>query len=139
MTTHSVVINYDYSIEDSIKAGNYNKKNKNITSKNFPSQESGTKEVTIKIFYYGHGMRTHEVLTDLDRKGYRAATLKELLALGKKYPALKRIPIVALNSVYQNSSGRRYYPYFYRDDSVLDLDLETGKWGCIDRFAVVPK
>ena len=142
ITGHTIPINYNRSVEDGIKAGNYDWKNNDITSKHFPSQETGSREVVIELFHFGKDMSTDEVLAELDKQGYRPATLKELLPLGEKYPNLQReFPIIALGSVWRDSNGNRFCPYLGRDGSERNLDLRWvgRRWGDGCRFAVVRK
>lgn len=142
ITSYPVAINYDRSVEDGVKAGNYDWKNDDITSKNFLSQKSGTKEAMVELFHYGKDMSTDKVLADLDKQGYRPTTLKELLALGEKHPDLQReFPIIGLGSVWQYSNGYRYCPYLYWDGSerYLDLYWVGNRWYDCCRFAAVRK
>ena len=90
ITRYPMLIDYDRLVEDGIKAGKYDWKNDDIMSKNFPSQETGTREATVELFRYGKDMSTDEVLAELDKQGYRPATLKELLAIGEKHPDLQK-------------------------------------------------
>lgn len=142
ITSYPMSINYDRSVEDGIKAGNYDWKNDDITSEHFPSQETGTKEATVELFHYGKDMDTDEILTDLDKQGYREATLKELLALGEKYPNLQReFPIIALGSIWQLRDGYRYCSYLFRRSSkrYLHLNWIGDRWYAHCRFAAVRK
>lgn len=141
ITSCSMVIDYDRSVKDGIKAGSYDWKNDDITSEHFPSQEAGTKEATVDLFHYGKDMSTDEVLADLDKQGYRPATLKELLALGEKHPDLQReFPIIALGSVWRRPDGR-VCPYLDRDGSERGLSLRwiDRRWDDDCRFAAVRK
>lgn len=142
ITSYPIQINYDRSVKDAIKAGNYDWKNDDITSKNFPSQETGTREATVELFHYGKDMSTDEVLADLDKQGYRAATLKELLALGEKHPDLQReFPIIGLGSVWQGSDGNRCCPCLSWGVSERSLGLRwiDSRWRDDCRFAAVRK
>ncbi len=138
----NLVANYDRSVEDGIKAGKYNWSNSNITSSHFPSEEAGTKEVSIELIYFGRNMETNEVLSELDKMGMRPATLKELLALGEKHPDLQReFPIIALGSVWQVPDGGRGCAYLGGGGSGRGLSLRWIGGGWIDccRFAAVRK
>ncbi|MCX6717834.1 MAG: hypothetical protein NTU76_04140, partial [Candidatus Taylorbacteria bacterium] len=50
--TSKQVVNYDRSIADSLKAGKYGWKNDDITDANFPSTETGEREVEFGMFYF---------------------------------------------------------------------------------------
>ncbi len=140
--TYVVTVNYDRSVEDGIKAGKYDWANNDITLSHFPSEETGTKEVSVELIHFGQDKTTDEVLSELDKKELRPATLKELLALGEKYPGLQReFPIIALGSVWQDPYGNRYCAYLCRYDAERDLDLDwiDGRWDGYCRFAAVRK
>ncbi len=135
-------INYTRSVEDGIKAGKYDWANSDITPGHFPSEESGTKEVSVELIHFGKDKTTDEVLSELDKTGMRPTTLKELLALGEKYPDLQReFPIIALGSVWQNPGGDRSCAYLGGSDSDRGLDLGWlgSRWGGRCRFAAVRK
>ena len=140
--TYPMLIDYDRLVEDGIKAGKYDWKNDDIMSKNFPSQETGTREATVELFRYGKDMSTDEVLAELDKQGYRPATLKELLAIGEKHPDLqKEFLIFALGSVWQSPRVDRGCPYLGRGGSLRSLGLGWigGRWCGRCRFAAVRK
>lgn len=97
---HTVLVDYDRRVEDGVKDGKYVWANPNITSNHFPSQETGAREVLIKLIHFRRSMDEGDVLRELDEQGLRPATLKELLSLGEKYPGVQhKFPIVALGSV----------------------------------------
>lgn len=142
ITSYPMSINYDRSVKDGIKAGKYDWENDDITSKNFPSQETSTKEVAVELFHFGKDMSTDEVLAELDKQGFRAATLKEILALGEKQPDLQKdFPIIGLGSVWQDPGGDRGCPYLSRDGSERSLSLRwvDNRWSGLCRFAAVCK
>ena len=142
ITSYIVSIDYNRSVKNGIKAGNYDLKNNDITSDNFPSREVGTRESQIKLFHFGKIMGTDEVLGGIDRQGYRPIILKELLALGEKYPNLQRkFPIIGLGSVWRNSNGPYCCPCLDGDGLERDLSLYWigSRWDVICRFAAVRK
>ena len=137
----SLTINYTRTIEDGVKAGKYDWANSDITTNHFPSKETGTKEVSIELIHFGQDKTTDEVLSELDKKGLRPATLKELLALGEKHPDLQReFLIVAFGSVWQDADDR-YCAYLDGGGSERGLDLGwvDGRWDDFFRFAAVRK
>jgi len=141
LNIYTLLANYDRSVEEAIKAGKYNWFDNNITSNHFPSEEAGAKEVSIELVHFGRNMVTDEVLSELD-KGVRPATLKELLALGEKHPNLQReFPIIALGSVWQDLSGRRFCACLCRcgSERYLGLGSVGSKWRDYCRFAAVHK
>ena len=135
--TFRVVADYARSVEDGVKAGNYNWSNSAITSSNFPSTRKGTSEVNIHLIHFNKNMNTDQVLSELDKQGLRSAELLELLAFGVAYPEKQReFPIVALGSVWH-----RRVPCLVRGDSERYLDLRwiDSGWYEIYRFAAVRK
>lgn len=107
VSTHRFKVNYSRSISDSVKAGNYGWKNDDITNQNFPSTESGEKEVDGAIYHFNKTTTSPDVIAEMKRDGYRPATMKELLAFGEQNPELQRqFPIVALGSVARLDGSR---------------------------------
>lgn len=123
-----VVVDYGRMIADMIASGHYDWVNPDITQDHFPPITiggEGTIELKAELIHFGKTMSTDNVLIDLDRRGYRPATLSELLAFGAKYPEKQReFPVVALGSVWTNSDGNRYVPCLYEDDSERGLSLD---------------
>ncbi len=139
---YSVTVNCDMPLADMIAAGRYDWKNDNITAQNFPIQGSGTSKTEIALFHFNRGMSTEAVLAELDKRGYRPATLPELLALGAVHPELQRqFPIVALGSVWRDLDGCRRVACLDGGGAGRDLFLvwcERG-WDGLCRFAAVRK
>lgn len=139
----NVIINYGRSVEDGIKAGKYDWSNEDITSSHFPSEEAGTKEVSINLIHFGRDRETtDEVISKLDKTGMRPATLKELLAFSEKYPDIQReFSIIALGSIWRIPSGDRRCAYLSRGGSkrYLSLSWLGCRWSGDYRFAAVRK
>lgn len=137
-----VLVDYGRSVEDAVMAGKYNWTNENITSKNFPTEQSGKTETIIKLVHFNKVMSTDAVLRAFDEQNLRPATLPELLAIGEQYPELQReFPIVELGSVWVGPGGYRDVACLSRGGAErgLDRDWCGGGWigGC--RFAAVSK
>src|SRR5680860_339245 len=122
-------IDYTKTIEQATANGNYDWKNNNITTKNFPifSENIGKNvDVLARIFRFNHDIRLEEVVYEMDKAGYRPATLTELLALGSLFPELqKKFPILALGSSMKHSSSSCFFPCL-KSTSVgrmIDLDF----------------
>lgn len=142
LNAYSLIINYDLSVEKAIKAGKYDWVNSDITSDHFPSMETGEKEVSIELIYFGRDMGTDDVLRELDKMSLRPANLKELLALGEKFPDIQReFPIIALGSVWRDRYGYRGCAFLLRGGSMrsLSLDWLLVRWREFCRFAAVRK
>ena len=87
-------------------------------------------------------MSSKEAEKEMEKAGFRPATLPELLALGRDYPDLqKQFLIAALGSVWRHPAGSSDTPLLEWDGGGRDLGLHwlEGDWrgGC--RFAAVRK
>ena len=140
--TFTLLVNYDRRVEAGVRAGHYDWSNSDITDKNFPTTQQGTKEISAQLIHFNKTMFTDQVLTELDKQNLRPANLQELLVLGEKHPDLQReFPIVALGSVWQRLSGYRDCPYLDGSGSERYLSLlwiDVG-WSEVCRFAAVSK
>ena len=93
------IVDYERSVEKSIYAGRYDWANAQVTSVNFPSNESGIKAQSFRLIRIGQYDILERLVTDQSRQGSRPATLKELLAFAENYPNLQKdYVIVALGS-----------------------------------------
>lgn len=139
-----LIVDYTKTIEQVI-AGNYDWKNNDITTKNFPisTEMIGKKvEVSTKLFDFNKDISSEDVISEMDKDGYRPATLMELLVLGCLLSELQRqFPIVALGSVWRDADGDCYVPCLYVDGPEYGLDLPWfgSEWLVNDRFLGVRK
>lgn len=137
-----VVVDYSQTLADMIAACNLDWVNPDITQEHFPISGNGVVELKAELIHFRETMSTNIVLKDLDRQGYRPATLPEPLAFGAKYPEKQReFPVVALGSVRANPDGSRRVPYLCGDGSSRGLDLGWYGLGWHDdyRFLCVRK
>ncbi len=135
-------VNYDRSIADGIAAGKYDWKDTDITEKRYSRSGSGTQEVTFSLVHFGKNTSTKDALAELDRRGFRPATLQELLAVGVQHPEKqKAFPIIALGSVWRNLLGDRCVPYLDAFGSQRGLHLHWlgSDWDGQCRFLAVRK
>ena len=119
--TYKVTINYDQSLTQAIKAGKYDHVSMHITSENFPSSRKGKAEVEVRLFRFGRNLSSNfsnkEAMAEMDREGYRPATLREFLELVPKHTGFikkKNFIVLVLGStwnghvpVLRSSSTRR--------------------------------
>jgi hypothetical protein len=136
-------------LEEMIKAGNFGWKDDNVNSTNFPDPQEKEllgKEIKLKakIFDFKKFIYSKDVLKELDKEGYRSATLTELLALAEIDPELQRqFKIASIGSVWRDFSGDRAEPYLdaFGLDGVLSLNLSCGGGGWNDgcRFFAIRK
>lgn len=104
--TYHLSIDYRQSLADMIASGHYDWKNDDINKKNFPVEGSEVVEVDALLIHLNRSINPDNTLKELDRMGYRPATLPELLAFGRQHPELQRqFPIIALGSVWQSPDG----------------------------------
>jgi hypothetical protein len=142
-----IVLSVDYSrtVQEMINAGKYGWTNDNITEKHFPlpTELNGKKvSVSTKLFHFNRPINSQDAIKEMDKAGYRPATLAELLALGEKQPELqKEFPIVALGSIWTDALGDRDVPFLdvYGLERRLSLYWFDFDWydGC--RFLAVRK
>jgi len=140
--TFPVVVNYDLSVEEAIKAGDYQAVNSDITSKNFSWNQRGQAKLEIVLFKFDHRVRSEDVLRQLEEEGLRAAELPEFLAFGAKYPDVQRkFSVAGLGSVWQDRKGYRNVPCLYEasEGRYLDLHWWDDGWYSYTRFAATRK
>lgn len=136
--SYSVTVNYGQTIEQLVEAGQYDWVNGVINSRNFLSREKGEVQIDIHLLNFDR-TSSEDIISAMDRQGFRPASLEELLALGAAYPDLQREnPIVALGSTYPIDQG---VPCLSRNDGYRRLSLIwfEGDWGPSWRFAAVRK
>jgi len=96
-TTLNIMVNYNQSCRDMIKAGNYDEIDDNINRNFFPTEIEGKKKRLINFFHFDRDIKSDDVITEMKRRHYRPILIKELLTLGERYPDLQRkFPIVSL-------------------------------------------
>lgn len=135
-----VVVDYSCSLAEMISAGHYNWTHNDITTEHFPVQGEGKQEIEITLFHFGKTTTSEEVLAEMEKQGYRPATIEELLALGASQPELqKQFPIVAFGSCWRSQGGRRRVPYLYWSCNERELNLGwfEDDWGGYCRFLAV--
>jgi hypothetical protein len=140
--TFPVVVNYDLSVEEAIKAGDYQAVNADITSKNFSWSRSGTANLEISLVRFDHRMSSEDVVRELDEEGLRAAELPEFLAFGAAYPDVQRkFSVIGLGSVWRDRRGYRNVPCLYTasEGRYLDLHWWDDGWYSYSRFAAIRK
>jgi len=140
--TFTVLVNETLSVEKAVKEGKFDWVNDDIVSDNFPKLKDGKKsEKDVVLFHFNKDMSSEAVIAEMDKVGYKPASIWDLLGLAVKEPNLQReFPIVALGSVCK-VDGHRDGPYLYRDSDgrYLDLHCFGDDWHDDDRFAGVRK
>lgn len=138
-----VIVDHELSRKDMIAAGKHDWVNEDITEKHFPrDKKEGKEKVDLELVYYNRVMTSEQVLSELKNRGYRPATLSELLAFGVAYPEKQReFPIVALGSVWLHPGSGRFVPCLFEwcDERCLSLGRYSGGWHGDYRFLAVRK
>ena len=137
--TYTVTVDYSKSVTELVKEGKYDWANDDITADHFPSKEKGTKRIKIALFKFDHDISGEDVIRKMG-KGFRPASLKEILSLGAQYPDLQRKDwIVALGSTWRGSYGYVYVPCLNGGGGGRGLRLNwwASVWRSSWRFAAV--
>ncbi len=136
------VVNYNRSLNDFIVAGCYDWVNEEITEEEFPAtnHERGRRKQNFKLFHFKKEVGSEEAMQEIERNGYRCATLRELLAFGEVNPEFQRqFPVIALGSIQMTRRGDLSVPGLWYDLEGRNLQLfRIGlKWSHRSRFLAV--
>lgn len=136
-------VNYAQVLAEAIRDGKFDWKNDNITSEHFMNADHETDEatLTIKLFHFGRDMLSGNAVKEMNKKGFRPATLRELLAYAVKNPdEQRRFPILALGSIWEGLSGLSV-PHLNigHDGRLLGLYWWHSNWTKRCRFLAVRK
>ncbi len=97
-----LTVDYSQSLEKMIKAAEFCLADNFISSEYYPILVCPIKKIVkvhVQLFKFPEDISHENALASLDKAGYRAATLPELLALAAAAPELQRgAPIIALGS-----------------------------------------
>lgn len=127
-------MDYGQSVASLLKAGKYDWQNGNITDQNFPSTETGEREIDYALFHFKKTMTSEGVIAEMAKENCRPATMKEMLNFGIKHPGVQReFPVVALGSVAELNGGRRV-GYLYRNPAERDAHLNYFDYGWNDYY-----
>jgi hypothetical protein len=140
--TYPVAVNYDLSVEDAVKAGDYQAVNADINAQHFSWTRRGQAELDILLIRFEHRMSSEDVLHALEADGLRPAELPELLAFGAAHPEVQRkFSVVGLGSVWKDRKGYRNVPCLYEasEGRYLDLHWWDDGWYTYSRFVAVRK
>ena len=141
----TLTVDYSRTLKQMIADGKYDWKNENITEKNFPIPEEvkGKKvEISTKLFHFNRDISSEDAKKEMDKDGFRPATLFEQQAFAQKHPDLQRqFPIVALGSVWRDANDSRRVPCLVVDDDKRKLYLNwfVNDWAAYCRFLAVRK
>ena len=126
-TAYPILVTYDQTIDELIKAGNYYRAYSEIAERNFPTKETGSKRLVVNLVRLDGRSTIDKVLETQEKMGLRPATLKELLTLGESYPELLgKISVVGFGSY------KKYYVTTYWRFGANNNDVEETK--TLERF-----
>lgn len=112
-----------------------------ITEENFPSEITGKiVKVRVRLFHFEKQVCRNNVISEMDKAGYRPATIMELLAFAK-YPEWRQnYWVAALGSTINDYCSPELFVY---DDSnhhrELQLSADIDCWGTRWRFLGIHK
>jgi hypothetical protein len=113
------------SFSDYIFLGKYDFVLEDINEKNFPDKVEKGYGVEYQVFDFGESVLLDFVLTEMKKKGFRPATLIELLHFAEVQPKIwGKTQIIAFGSVWRDSIGRRKVPCLQLGMDRRDLYLE---------------
>ncbi|MBN1258221.1 hypothetical protein JXA05_00480 [Candidatus Peregrinibacteria bacterium] len=117
--------------------------NDNITPEHFPIP-SGCRDgkAEVAVFHFNRPISSDGAVSEMDKAGYRPATLPELRALAKAQPELQReSAIIALGSRWRDPGGDLNVPFLYERDGERSLYLYwfAYDWDGYYRFLAVRK
>ena len=141
-TVYPVKIDYSDTFKQRVATGHYDWNNSDITEKHFPIKGEGQVKRDLELINYGKSISTELILEVIDARGYRPATIEELLAFGATYPEVHReLVIVALGSVWCEDDERvvAYLGGGGRLERQLNLVDFWRKWNDYYHFLVVRK
>jgi hypothetical protein len=96
---YPITVDYGQSVEDLIKSGSYRWTYSELSSRNFPPQAAGTKQLSATLVRIRGESTIDQVVAAEAKDGFRPATIQELLAFGDTYPEMiKNITIAGLGS-----------------------------------------
>lgn len=139
-STYDVVVDYNHSFIEMIKAGNYDNVGRDINERNFTVYVKDQHKVSVTLFNFSRNIESEDVMAEIRREDHRSAEIEEILALGEYFPGLQReFTIVALGSVWKCPVGGRRSVVLCGNSVVRCLELASfkGKWGRDCRFLAV--
>jgi len=141
-TTFNVMVDETKTVEEAAETGMFTWLYPGIISEHFPKPVGGVKkEREIVLFHFNimNGFSSEEVISLMNRMGYKPATVWDLIALAVREPNLqKKYPIVALGSVCQFEGFRRVACLDnVTEGRILGLKQFDNTWNVLNRFIAV--
>jgi len=103
---YSIFVDCSKSLDEMVALGHYCTVDEDVTVESFPVDEKIKADVSMRLFYFHKGMPTDRVCilddgvkVQMDKEGWKPASIWHLLFFGAKYPKLqKKFTIIALGS-----------------------------------------
>ena len=99
-------------------------------------------EISAKLFHFNRVIESDDVISQIDRAGFRQATLMEFLAFAIAYPDLQRkFSVSAFGSTWSDDSGCLCMPWIstVHDESIISPLKLKGEYSAYWRFLAVSK
>ncbi len=110
------------SLADRIARGKYDWVNNDITEEHYPEIVPADYTKEFKLYHFDRLISFNDAIKEM--KGFRPATIAELLAIGETQPELqKQFPIIALGSVWRAPYGYLNVPGLHWNDDERKLRL----------------
>lgn len=128
MTSYDVEINYSLTLGEAVSSGGYDYVHQLISETNFPKTKEGKVRTEILLIESDSIISSEEAINEMEINNLRPAELREVLALGAKYPELQReFGIIAFGSKIKILDGHGIIhdiiPELWEGGSKRRLDL----------------
>ena len=137
--SQQITVNYDLPLEQAITADTFDWKKLCVTANDFPTHDRGEHGLSTVLIHFNRIMSTNDVINEMDKRGLRPATIRELAAFGQNMLGESHsYSIIGLGSVVKPHEGG-LVPYMdLNGRSELDL-VWLVDWGAGCRFLAVRK
>ncbi|OIO06933.1 hypothetical protein COX68_03480 [Candidatus Falkowbacteria bacterium CG_4_10_14_0_2_um_filter_41_15] len=144
-TKYKISVDYTKTVKKMIAVGKYPWLDNSVNAQNFPLPAKLVGKivtVSVRTCYFTGDVESDEAIKEINKKGYRLATLSELLAFGAAHSELqKQFSIVALGSVWERTEDSLFAPFLglHEGGRAIRLHSLSKDWHLGWRFLVVPK
>ncbi len=108
VTERVITVDYSLSLQAMIAAGNYDRKNGDITADKFPVEGTGVKKFRTKVFHVGRNISSKDAVAAIKEEKFLPSGHLHGLAFGATFPEEQRKhPIACLGSSAQVYGDRR--------------------------------
>jgi hypothetical protein len=129
---YPITVDYGQSIEDLARDGSYYRVFSELSSRNFPAEAVGTKQLSATLVRLRGPSTIDQVVAAEAKDGFRPATIRELLTFGSTYPEMrKQITIIGLGSE-RKYSVKTYTRFGMRPDDVEESIVRERFFPCLD-------